>query len=70
MWSPDWLYKALPFIYALGGIFAIYSADNVVGYGAGALLVLTSFLVFKLRAGNVAKKQMHRRSKRTFYTPV
>jgi hypothetical protein len=68
MWLPDWLYKALPFVYALGGTFAIYSADNVVGYGAGALLVLTGFLVFKLRGGYVAKTQKHRCSRRAWYT--
>jgi hypothetical protein len=60
MWLPDWLYKSLPLIYALCGMFSIYSADNVVGYGAGGLLVLTAFLIFKLRTGNTAKRRKHR----------
>jgi hypothetical protein len=49
MWLPDWLYNALPLIYAGGGILSIYHANHPVAYGSGMLLILTAFLVFKLR---------------------
>jgi hypothetical protein len=50
MWLPRWLYRAQPFIYSVGGVLAIYCSNHVVGYASGALLILTGFLVFKLRA--------------------
>ena len=49
MWLPDWLYNALPFFYAGGGILSIYYANHPVAYGSGVLLILTALLVFKLR---------------------
>jgi len=61
MWLPDWLYKALPFVYAVSGMIAVYSGGNFVGYGSGLLLVLTGLMVFKLRAGHATNRQKHRR---------
>jgi hypothetical protein len=49
MWLPDWLYKYLPFIYAVAGLFSIYYANNLVGIGAGALLIFAGFLVWNFR---------------------
>jgi hypothetical protein len=49
MWLPDWLYKALPLLYTVSGVFAIYHAGNLVGQGSGVLLILTALLVWKLR---------------------
>ena len=49
MWLPDWLYKALPIVYALAGLLAIYHASNFIGQGSGVLLFLTAFLIWKLR---------------------
>jgi hypothetical protein len=49
MWLPDWLYKVLPLLYTVSGVFAIYHAGNLVGQGSGVLLILTALLVWKLR---------------------
>lgn len=57
MWLPDWLYNALPFVYAGGGMLSIYHANHPVAYGSGVLLILTAFLVFKLRKDYRAKEK-------------
>jgi hypothetical protein len=51
MWLPDWLYKTLPFIYALMGGLAVYHGANLVGRASGVLLILTAFLIWLLRKG-------------------
>jgi len=49
MWLPDLLYKALPFIYVLAGVLAVFHGQNLPGRGSGVLLVFTAILVWKLR---------------------
>jgi hypothetical protein len=49
MWLPDWLYKALPFIYAIAGALAVYNGGNLIGRGYGVLLIFTAYLVWSLR---------------------
>lgn len=49
MWLPDTIYKALPSVYLTGGVVAMVYADNIVGYGAGLLLISGSLAIFKIR---------------------
>ena len=57
MWLPDWLYKILPIIYTVAGLLTIYHAGNLVGQGSGVLLILTAFMVWKLRKDDVANRK-------------
>jgi hypothetical protein len=56
MWLPNWLYNALPFIYAAIGMVAIYFSDRPSVNGPGLFLVLIALYILKLRrdyrAGN------------------
>jgi hypothetical protein len=49
MWLPDWLYNALPFIYAAVGMSAMYLSDRPSVIGPGLLLVLIALFILKLR---------------------
>jgi hypothetical protein len=49
MWLPDWLYNALPFIYAAIGTVAIYFSDRPSVHGPGLLLILIALYILKLR---------------------
>lgn len=49
MWLPDWLYEVLPFVYMAAGIVAFSHFNTPIAYGAGALFVLASLLIFKMR---------------------
>jgi len=51
-WKPDWLYQAMPYIYSLAGLAAIYHFDTPPGYGAGALLLLAACLIWMARKEN------------------
>jgi hypothetical protein len=44
-WKTDWLYKAMPCIYLIAGLTAIFCFDNPPGYGAGAILILAACLI-------------------------
>jgi len=50
MWLPEWLYKLLPHLYAATGLSAICLGNNAMSAGSGLLLVVTAFLVWKLRS--------------------
>ena len=63
MWLPDWLYRALPYIYAAAGIASIYNGENALHVGSGLLLIFTAFLVWKLRSN--IKQQTKRTGKPT-----
>ena len=49
MWLPDWLYKALPFIYAVTGALAVCNGKNSTGQCSGALLFFAALLIWSLR---------------------
>jgi hypothetical protein len=63
MWLPDWLYKTLPLIYMVAGLLAIYHAGNLIGQGSGVLLILTAFLVWKLRKDGGANNKSRSHAK-------
>jgi hypothetical protein len=52
MWLPNWLYEVMPLIYALAGILAILQFHTLVGYVAGALLLLAAGVFIKMRVEN------------------
>ena len=49
MWLPDRLYEALPFLYAIAGLYTAYYFDTALGYVSGFLLLVTAFLVWAMR---------------------
>lgn len=49
MWLPNWLYNALPFIYAAIGMAAIYLSDRPSINGPGLFLILIALYILKLR---------------------
>jgi len=49
MWLPDWLYKTLPFIYAVTGALAVCSGNNSTGQCSGTLLFFAALLIWSLR---------------------
>ena len=49
MWLPDWLYKSLPYLYALAGMLTINYFEVITGFVSGLLLILTAGLVFLMR---------------------
>jgi hypothetical protein len=51
-WKPDWLYEAMPYIYSVAGIAAIFHFDSPAGYGAGALLLFAALLIWDMRKEN------------------
>jgi len=51
-WKPDWLYEAMPYIYSAAGFSAILYIDTPAGYGAGALLLFATLLIWKMRKEN------------------
>ena len=51
-WKPDWLYEAMPYIYSVAGLAAIFHFDTSPGYGAGALLLFSALLIWMKRRGN------------------
>ena len=52
MWLPNWLYEAMPFVYALAGILAILQVQTLAGYTVGALLLLAAVMILKMRLDN------------------
>jgi hypothetical protein len=48
-WKPDWLYKAMPYIYSVAGLAAIIHFDMPAGYGSGALLLFAALLIWMKR---------------------
>lgn len=51
-WKPDWLYEIMPYIYSVAGFAAILHFGTVAGYGAGALLLVASLLIWIMRKEN------------------
>ena len=51
-WKPDWLYKAMPYIYSVAGLVTILHFGSPAGYGAGALLLFAALLIWKMRKDN------------------
>lgn len=50
MWLPEWLYRALPYLYAAAGMLSLIYSDHPVGKASGLLLLLTAYLVFSWRS--------------------
>ena len=48
-WKPDWLYEAMPLIYFVAGLAAIFYFDTPLGIGAGALFIFVTFLILMMR---------------------
>ena len=48
MWLPDWLYRALPFIYTLFGFLCLF-AGSWMGYLGGCMLLVAALIIWKLR---------------------
>lgn len=48
-WKPAWLYEVMPIIYFLAGLAAILCFDTPLGYGAGALLLCATGLIWMMR---------------------
>ena len=48
MWLPDWLYRALPFIYTFFGFLCLF-AGGWMSYAAGGMLLVAAFIIWKLR---------------------
>jgi hypothetical protein len=46
---PDWLYKALPFIYVVTGALAVCNGKDFTGQCSGALLIFAALLIWTLR---------------------
>ena len=57
-WKPDWLYEAMPCVYSVTGIVTICYFNTSVGYGAGALLLTASLMIWM-------KRREHRRLRNT-----
>ena len=51
-WMPGWLYQALPYVYSLSGLVAIYFFEAPPGYSAGILLLFAACLVWMMRNKN------------------
>jgi hypothetical protein len=51
-WKPDWLYEVMPYIYSVAGLAAILHFGTPAGYGAGALLLVASLLIWIMRKEN------------------
>ena len=51
-WKPDWLYKAMPYIYSVSGLATILHFGTPAGYGAGSLLLIAALLIWKMRKEN------------------
>ena len=49
MWLPDWLYKLLPYLYVIAGVFTITTFDVVTGHMSGLLLIFTGGIVVLMR---------------------
>ena len=50
MWLPEWLYRALPLIYAGGGAMMFHlSGDEFVGRLGGGFLFAAAILIWGLR---------------------
>jgi hypothetical protein len=47
---PEPIYKALPYIYALGGLASLFNFDPTIGKISGVLLISASLIIFKLRS--------------------
>jgi len=51
-WKPDWLYDAMPYIYLVAGLATIFHFGTPAGYGAGALLLIATLLIWIMRKEN------------------
>ncbi len=50
MWLPEWLYRALPLIYAVAGAMMFQlSGDGFAGRLGGAFLIAAAILIWGLR---------------------
>ena len=49
MWLPDWLYEALPRIYAILGLVVVYNFETPLGYTSGVILLFTSCIIWFMR---------------------
>jgi hypothetical protein len=47
--APSWLYEGLPYLYILGGLFAVVGMNFSVTNVSGALLVTAGLIIFRLR---------------------
>lgn len=50
------IYELLPYLYALGGLIAIVSIDNIFGKLCGVVLIVTAIIVHQVRARFRSKK--------------
>jgi ABC-type glucose/galactose transport system permease subunit len=46
---PDWIYKALPYVYVLVGAVALSGTDFSAGRLSGLLLIMAAALILKMR---------------------
>lgn len=65
--KPDWLYQALPYLYATAGIVTVGVLPGMSGLISGALLVSAAVTVWKLRTDH--RKQMANRPTQDLASP-
>lgn len=58
---PGWLYEALPYIYALAGIFVMFSLKGGAAVLSGSLLISAGFIVWKIRRNHRERAQSDQR---------
>ena len=49
VWLPDWLYRPLPFIYAIFGLLCLLFTGSWMGHVAGAMLLAAAVIILMLR---------------------
>jgi len=54
--KPDWLNQAIPYIYSLAGLAALFFFESPSGYAAGALLILAACLIWIKRQQPAPRK--------------
>jgi len=56
-----WWYEASPFLYALGGLFFVWSTDSVLAFTSAVLLVTSAVRILLLRRKFRRAAAEHRR---------
>jgi len=57
MWLPDWLYRALPFLYTIFGLLCLLYTGGWMGYAAGIMLLAAAVIIWMLRKTHKAMRE-------------